>query len=106
MPRGIPNKKKEEVKEAIIDEAKEEAAPVLVETPKAPPIPEETENPAGNIIIPELPKPEKPKLEPLSVGQAYFEAPDGTVVIADATKDQTWYRAGNHGKGMWINKKR
>lgn len=48
----------------------------------------------------------KPKLEPLGAGQAYFEAPDGTVLIGEDSREQIWYRAGNNGKGMWINKKR
>lgn len=84
MPRGIPNKKEEvEVKEPIevIRKAVEEKPEVK-------------------------PEPVKPKLEPLAVGQAYFESPDGVVIIGDATKDQVWYRAGNNGKGLMINKKR
>jgi hypothetical protein len=51
-------------------------------------------------------KKEPVKLEPLQVGQAYFEAPDGTVIIGEDTKNEIWYRAGNNGKGMYINKKR
>lgn len=46
-------------------------------------------------------------LEPLQPGEAYFEdGPSGTVVIGDASRDQIWFRAGNNGKGCWINKKR
>lgn len=48
----------------------------------------------------------KPKLEPLGPGQRYFEAPDGTVLIGEDTNPHMWYRAGNNGKGMWINPKR
>lgn len=50
--------------------------------------------------------PVKPILEPLGVGQAYFEAPDGTILIGESSKPHLWYRAGNDGKGMWINPKR
>ena len=86
MPRGIPNKKKEDVKPTattneVVEAAKPEKAPAASE-------------------------PAKPKLEPLAVGQAYFEAPDGTIIIGDETKNEIWYRAGNGGKGMFINKKR
>jgi hypothetical protein len=45
-------------------------------------------------------------LEPLQPGQKYFEAPDGTVIIGEADKQQIWYRAGNGGKGFFINPKR
>ena len=48
----------------------------------------------------------KPKLEPLGPGQKYFEAPDGTVLIGEDSNPHMWYRAGNDGKGMWINPKR
>lgn len=46
------------------------------------------------------------KLEPLGPGQQYFEAPDGTVLIGEATNTHMWYRKGNNGKGQWINPKR
>lgn len=49
---------------------------------------------------------EAPKLEPLGPGQAYFEAPDGTIVIGEDTRNEIWHRAGNNGKGCWINRKR
>lgn len=50
----------------------------------------------------------KPKqLPPLAHGEAYFEdGPTGTIIVGDATRDQVWFRAGNNGKGCWINKKR
>ena len=48
----------------------------------------------------------KQKLEPLGPGQRYFEAPDGTVLIGEDTQPHIWYRAGNEGKGMFINPKR
>lgn len=45
-------------------------------------------------------------LEPLQPGQKYFEAPDGTIIIGEADKQQIWYRGGNDGKGAYINPKR
>lgn len=94
MPKGIPNKKKVEqkvIKEEVKHEKKEETKEtkhVLV-----------VEKPAQAAIA--------QKLEPLAPGQAYFEdGPTGTVMIGDATRDQVWFRAGNGGKGCWINKKR
>jgi len=87
MPRGIPNKKKEDVAKPIEGDV---AAPVeaqkKVEQPK--------------------PAPVVPKLEPLGPGQAYFEAPDGTILIGEDTKNEMWYRGLNGGKGGWINRKR
>lgn len=47
-----------------------------------------------------------PALEPILPSQAYFEAPDGTILVGEASADRMWYRAGNDGKGMWINRKR
>lgn len=44
--------------------------------------------------------------QPLQDGQAFFEAPDGYIAVADAKRDHVWYRAGNGGSGMWINKRR
>ena len=43
---------------------------------------------------------------PLGPNQAFFEAPDGFVIVSDADKDHVLYRQGNNGKGMWINKRR
>lgn len=52
------------------------------------------------------PKPVAKELPPLGPGQAYFEAPDGTIIIGEDEKDHIWYRGLNGGKGGWINKKR
>lgn len=48
----------------------------------------------------------KPKLEPLGPGQKYFEAPTGEILIGEETSPHLWFRAGNDGKGMFINPKR
>ena len=48
----------------------------------------------------------KPKLEPLGPGQKYFEAPTGEILIGEADMPHLWFRAGNEGKGMFINPKR
>lgn len=48
----------------------------------------------------------KVELPPLGPGLAYFEAPDGTVITGEDSRNEIWYRAGNNGKGMWINKRR
>lgn len=84
MPKGIPAKK-----QPVFVEPKVEAKPDV----KAKEEVKET---------PVL----KPVVEPLGAGQAYFEAPDGTLITGEANKDQIWYRAGNGGRGMWINRKR
>jgi hypothetical protein len=90
-PKGSKNKTKEvhshEVKETI----KQDQTADLVE-------------PIAEKVVDAVLKPKV--LEPLSVGQAYFEAPDGTIIIGDDSRDQVWYRQMNKGKGGWINKKR
>ena len=48
----------------------------------------------------------KNNVNPLGTGEAYFEAPDGTILVGSENADRLWYRAGNGGRGMWINKKR
>jgi hypothetical protein len=42
----------------------------------------------------------------LSPGQAFFEAPDGFIIVGDADRDHVLYRQGNNGQGMRINKRR
>ena len=86
-PLGSRNKSKEDVEIADVKEAKE----VFHEKER-----EKTEQ-AVQV---------KPKLEPLGPGQKYFEAPDGTILIGEADMPHLWYRAGNDGKGMFINPKR
>jgi hypothetical protein len=44
--------------------------------------------------------------QPVAPGQAFYEAPDGFIIVAEADKPQVWYRQGNNGKGMWINPRR
>jgi hypothetical protein len=40
---------------------------------------------------------------PLSPGQRFFEAPDGYIIVGEADAQKILYRAGNDGKGMYIN---
>ena len=42
----------------------------------------------------------------LDPGQAFFEAPDGFIMVGESTADRMFYRAGNGGQGYWINKRR
>ncbi len=43
---------------------------------------------------------------PLDPGQAFFESPDGHIIIGEGERDRAWCRAANGGQGMWINKMR
>lgn len=43
---------------------------------------------------------------PLQAGQAFFEAPDGHIIVAESDRPHVWYRQGNNGEGMWINPRR
>jgi hypothetical protein len=89
-PVGSKNKSKEAV----------EVVETVVEVKEAVVVNEEKkEEPAKAVQV-------KPKLEPLGPGQKYFEAPDGTILIGEADMPHLRYRAGNGGKGMFINPKR
>lgn len=48
----------------------------------------------------------KALLHHLEDGQAFFESPEGYIVIGETGKDHVWCRAANNGKGMKINKMR
>ena len=48
----------------------------------------------------------KSLLNPLGPGQAYFEAPDGFIIVAEADRPHVLYRQGNGGKGLMINPRR
>ncbi len=89
-PVGSKNKSKEAV---------EVVAPAI-ETKEAVVVNEEKkEEPAKAVQM-------KPKLEPLGPGQKYFEAPSGEILIGEEDATHMWWRAGNGGKGMFINPKR
>jgi hypothetical protein len=89
-PIGSKNKSKEAI-EVVVPVVEVKEAVIVNE--------EKKEEPAKAVQV-------KPKLEPLGPGQKYFEAPDGTILIGEADMPHLWYRAGNEGKGMYINPKR
>jgi hypothetical protein len=93
MPKGIP-KKKNVVDRLEIDPLASPLVATVFEDVKK----QLNQQPA--------PLPKVKALDPLGPGQAYFEAPDGTIVVGEDTKDSVWYRALNKGKGGWINRKR
>lgn len=43
---------------------------------------------------------------PLSKGQAYFESPEGFIMIDQEDRGRVWCRSADKGKGMWINPRR
>lgn len=43
---------------------------------------------------------------PLPEGMAFFESPEGYIVVAEATRPDVWCNKANNGKGMRINPKR
>ena len=43
---------------------------------------------------------------PLQAGQAYFESPEGFIMIDEATRGRVWCRQANKGQGLWINPRR
>lgn len=94
MPRGIPNKKISPIQE------KEVKAEVVINA-------KETEKEIEKVVLKkEVVETPNPVVEKLPVGQKYFEAPDGTLIVGDADKQQVWYRKLNNGQGGWINPKR
>lgn len=96
-PKGSVNKKKET---DLTETATNAAIEIKTEVVTNADVREEEEKRE------EVLKTAAPKLEPLGPGQAYFESPCETIVIGDDTKNEIWYRAGNNGKGMFINKRR
>ena len=92
-PLGSKNKSTEVVKDAVVPEITEQKE-------KGSSHEEERKERTEKALL------VKPKLEPLGPGQKYFEAPDGTILIGEADMPHLWYRAGNEGKGMYINPKR
>lgn len=92
MGRPAGSKNKPKAVDEVVDSGIETKEAVVVNE-------EKKEEPAKAVQV-------KPELEPLGPGQQYFEAPDGTVLIGEDTNPHMWYRAGNNGKGMWINPKR
>lgn len=95
-PKGSKNKKQEEVVTETVTE-NFQSQPVEVINADVREEKEERE---------EVLKAAAPTVEPLGPGQKYFEAPDGTMLIGEATANQIWYRNGNGGKGMWVNPRR
>ena len=91
-PAGSKNKKTEVVENDVIPQVSEQKENEVSHE-------EKREEPAKAVQV-------KLKLEPLGPGQKYFEAPDGTILIGEADMPHLWYRAGNGGKGEWINPKR
>lgn len=104
MPRGRPKKVQEVVKHE--EEKRQPQAEVLtVEKPKEPEV--KQERPAFRETPPmtteEVIKQSRKALdEPLQIGQKFFEAPDGEIIVGDAEKNEVWSRRLN----AWINPRR
>lgn len=43
---------------------------------------------------------------PLAPGQAYFESPEGFIMVDEAGRGRVFCRQADQGRGMWINSKR
>jgi hypothetical protein len=92
-PLGSKNKSTEVVKDAVVTEITEQKE-------KGSSHEEERKERTEKALL------VKPKLEPLGPGQKYFEAPSGEILIGEEDATHIWWRAGNGGKGMFINPKR
>lgn len=92
-PLGSKNKSTEVVKDAVVTEITEQKE-------KGSSHEEERKERTEKALL------VKPKLEPLGPGQKYFEAPSGEILIGEEDAAHIWWRAGNGGKGMFINPKR
>lgn len=91
-PKGSKNKKTEVIENDAISQDSEQIK--SEETNE-----EEREETAKAVQV-------KPVLDALGPGQKYFESPDGTILIGEEDATHMWWRAGNGGKGMWVNPKR
>ena len=92
-PLGSKNKSTEVVKDAVVTEITEQKEKGSSHEE------ERKERTEKTLLV-------KPKLEPLGPGQKYFEAPSGEILIGEEDATHMWWRAGNGGKGMFINPKR
>ena len=95
MPKSKPRKVKKVVVSHEIKDFTVEAVPLNKIKVQEPVLP----GPVSQTPVKEV-------LEPLQLGQKYFEAPDGTIVIGEADKNELWYRKLNNGRGGFINPKR
>lgn len=102
MPKGIPNKKKEE--------AVEEKPFLHSEEPKSTHDDFTAKVREANAKREADIKAEKvaPKVDlpPLPPGQKYFESPEGFTRVGDAEKKKLWIPEMNRGKGGWANARR
>lgn len=95
-------------KEAVHEQPEEQTAPeaqgVLKQAPEAEPEPfrERPETPISERIA----ESRKALNQPLSAGQAFFESPDGEIVIGEENKGRAWSRTMNNGQGGWANPRR
>jgi hypothetical protein len=92
-PAGSKNKKTEVVENDVIPQVSEQAESEVVSHE------EKREETAKAVQV-------KPALQALGPGQKYFEAPTGEILIGEADATHMWWRAGNGGKGQWINPRR
>lgn len=107
MPRGIPNKKAEpivtvggtEATTVTIVKADKPTQAEVERAMKDTPMPSRTAPaPVAVEAVKELP--------PAPVGQKYFEAPTGEVMLGDADKDSMLFRPRDGRKPFLINPKR
>lgn len=107
MPKGIPKHK--EVKKAEVEKvAPVVEAPKVLEVPKVQPPKEPGQTVKFNLDPWAVAIAESRKLldVPLAAGQAYYESPEGFIMIDDAERGRAWCRQANKGTGMWINPRR
>ena len=126
---GRPKKTKEAAH--VEEKRKEEKRDVLEDSP----LPEPKINKDGDYVLPMHPETQAKLLEqkpepvhfkeksdapiadriaesrkaldhPLQPGQAFFESPEGEILVGEADKGKMWSRTMNGGKGGWINPRR
>lgn len=85
--------------EVVIDAAPEEPVATVV-TDRV------HEQPNRQTAAERIAESRKALTEPLGPDQAFFEAPDGFIMVGDKDRRSLLYRAGNGGKGMLINQRR
>lgn len=100
-PKGSRNKSTEVVGNDAISQVSEQKESEVVSHEE-----ERKEGTKETLLTEPAPNYSVPMLDPLGPGQKYFEAPSGEILIGEADATHMWWRAGNGGKGMWINPKR
>lgn len=107
---GRPSKAKPPVTEVVQREKEEQKMkerPEVLEAPKKKEFdPNELREKPSASIAERISESRKSLDHPLQEGQAFFESPDGEILVGNSDSHRMWSRTMNKGQGGWCNKRR